>query len=122
VLAHPAGVDSLAFSRDGATLYSAGYVVRTWDVATGRERPRPEQADGATFTSLAVSPDGAILAGSQGGQIAAPADRVRSITLWDAGTGRRRVDLPTTENIPALAFLPDGKTLVALEGEKVLRL
>ncbi len=122
VLAQPAGIYALAFSPDGATLYTSGIVIRAWDFATGQERPRPEQAEGATFYSIAVSPDGATLAASHGYQVPAPAERVRSITLWDAATGRKRADLPTTELISALAFLPGGRALVALEGEKVLRL
>jgi len=124
-----ASVRSLAFSPDGRTLHSGGHVVRSWDFATGRERSRPEQPEHAAFDSVAISPDGKILAGGAPSQpydpktsSVPPVGPERSITLWDAATGRKLSQLPTTEPIAGLAFLPGGKALVALEGKGVARL
>ncbi len=123
-------VGFLAFSPDGSTLYGGGHVARAWDVTSGSERARPEQAANAAIYAIAVSPDGKTLAGGERYQQMPwpaagpfdPRDRVESITLWDAATGRKRAQLPTTEPITGLAFLPGGKTLVTLEGGRVVRL
>ncbi len=120
----PARIQSLAFSPDGAALYGVSYsILHAWDVSSGRKRPMELPAD-FTFDliDLAVSPDGASLAA---GIIHVPggdAPVTYSVALWDAATGRRRTELSTDKRVLAVAFLPGGRSLVALEDERVLRL
>jgi WD40 repeat protein len=45
------------------------------------------------------------------------------VRLWDAATGEELVRLPgQSDYVYALAFSPDGKTLVSSSGDKTLRL
>ena len=53
------------------------------------------------MTDLAFSPDGRSLAS---------ADDSGLVRVWDAQTGKPRVEL-SSENGPAVAFSPDGKAL-----------
>jgi len=129
VAAQNAPIGSLSFSPDGRTLYGGGHVVRVWDVASGREQPRPEQPEHSAFYSVAISADGKTLAGGSPYQPYDPETSSRalvgperSITIWDVATGRRLSQLPTTEPIVGLAFLPGSKALVSLDYQNVLRL
>ena len=112
-LAWPA---QMAFSRDGKTLaaaWQAGCVCR-WDVATGKVISQLE--DFATpALALAFSPDGKWLAWAGNDGV---------VRLREVATGKevRRIpgaDAPPASNngtpnqISALAFSPDGKTLLA---------
>ena len=113
-LAQPAGVTDLAFSPDGATLYSACTFVRVWDVSTGRERLKFDKPGSRVFR-VAVSPDGSVVAA--GDVAAANAGTGRTITLWDAATSQQRGEMPTDGKIRGLAFLPGSRTLVCLHEE-----
>jgi WD40 repeat protein len=108
------GVNSVAFSPDGTLLASGGWddTVRLWDVRTGKEL-RTLHAHKAMVGRVAFSPDGRLLA-SRGGLDG-------SVRLWDVTTGTQVQRFTGLSNVnpwrfnhdTALAFSPDGKTLVA---------
>jgi RNA polymerase sigma factor (sigma-70 family) len=117
---HLTPVCSVAFSSDGRTLVSCGYVllgmrtgepgesetrfVRFWDVATGKERP-PVLA-GLRSNRALLSPDGRT--------IASLGDLGKTITLLETATGGERARLVGhTESVFGVAFAPDGRTLAS---------
>ncbi len=101
---HTDGIGSVAFSSQSNTLV-AGVIdgsIKLWDVAS---RGVINDLDkGGSFTSVAYSGDGTILAlGSD-----------RTIRLWDVATGTEVAVLEGhTEKISSLTFLRDGKTLAS---------
>ncbi|MFO0796196.1 MAG: hypothetical protein U0804_01900 [Gemmataceae bacterium] len=97
-----------AFSADGKTvaLFGSDAHLRTFDAATGKEKVRLAPAFENTIQSIAVSADGARVAGSY-------RDVVR---VWDAATGKLVCEPNTKGSGPiswfaALAFAPDGTRL-----------
>jgi RNA polymerase sigma factor (sigma-70 family) len=124
----PAGGErALAFSPDGRLLAgSLGPVVRVWEVATGAQVRRLTGA-AQLVTALAFSPDGKSLA------VAGHSDL---LSLWEVATGQEhrlpigrgkpavRLDAegyrhPNTAALRfnALAFAPDGQTLLGGRGD-----
>jgi RNA polymerase sigma factor (sigma-70 family) len=107
------GVNSVAFSPDGATLASGGWddTVRLWDVATGKQI-RKIDAHKAMVGRVLFSADGKILAtrGALDG----------TVRLWDPVTGTQVQKFVGLSNINpwrfnhdlALAISPDSKTVV----------
>ena len=61
-------VHSVAFSRDGKTLASAGYEVRLWDIETGTTIGAPLENSASTMFII-FSPDGWTLVGVTEGAI-----------------------------------------------------
>jgi WD40 repeat protein len=106
--ASPGPAHALAFLGDGQTLLTAGSdpAVRAWDPATGQPRPWPWQP-GSPVARLAASPRGRVVAVSEVGR--------NLVSLVDADTGKLRGTLPVGPGA-ALAFSPDGNTLVAADG------
>ncbi len=103
-------VQEVAFSPDAAALatYSGveGGTVQVWDVASGKSRT----IGGASWvSSVAFSPDGAILA---------IADVSGGVTLWDVATGEDRGSIASEPSGGALsiAFSPDGAILATGDG------
>ncbi|WP_165959071.1 serine/threonine-protein kinase [Actinomadura sp. KC345] len=90
---------SLAFTPDGRALAGGGGSVRLWDVNTGATIRTFAGIKGRAH-SVAVSPDGRILAGSSD---TGPA------LLWDLATGRRIRELSGMGNSSGpMAFSPDS--------------
>ena len=121
-------ITALAFSEDNTILISLdsfGDIIY-WDVETGSKLLDPRNVD--TYEVAALS---------QNGSMAAIGDKNGTqIHLWNTTTGRRRVTLNGHTNffkegpnedekeadIQAMAFTPDGKTLVSGSEDKTVQL
>ena len=110
---HATGVNSLAFSHDGATLVTGSFLVANlWDILTGRRVASATHP--GEVTAVASSPVEAVLAfGSY------------TIRLWDV---ERRLDIASLEGpfdgdgVLSLAFSPEGATLAAGYQEGIIKL
>jgi WD40 repeat protein len=104
---------ALAFRPDGKRLAVAGHdgAIRVWEPQTGR-LAQVLLGNGLVL-ALAWSPDGQVLA--TGSWL-----RRQSVQLWDAETGRLLRSLATEpdDTFTALAFAPDGRTLLGWAGKK----
>jgi WD40 repeat protein/transcriptional regulator with XRE-family HTH domain len=115
---HTYCVPSLAFGPDGKMLVSASWdgTVRLWDVETRQPLGEPLTA-GEMVGSMALSPDGRILATGHGG-------RDTNVVLWDLET-HQPIGLPLaghTEDVVWLGFSPDGRTLISSSADATIRL
>jgi len=118
---HGRGVQCLALSNDGKRLVSGGSDGKMWlwdvenDKQLGRlqdaDPPNPKFDDG-TFSpfSLALSPDGTLLA---------TAHATQPIYIWEMATGKELRKLTNPKlSVAALAFAPDNKTLAVSGGNE----
>jgi serine/threonine protein kinase/WD40 repeat protein len=129
----PLNADDVAenpFSPDGTRLVTArnAYPTRktptrvsVWDLSTGREAAGWDVPD-AILHALAASPDGKLVAGVSGGQIAVGKGEVthpgaRTIKVWEAAAGKELHTLPlarlpgTGTQLVWAFFSPDGSRL-----------
>ena len=111
---HEGRIGALRFSPNGSTLYSAGSrSVIAWDLEGSSRLGRPFSfSPGDTPVSLAISPDGSLMATPHG-------KGSDQIALRDVGSLKpaRPPLQPGLGRIFALAFAPDGKHL-AVGGER----
>jgi WD40 repeat protein/beta-lactamase regulating signal transducer with metallopeptidase domain len=135
---HKGAVRNLALSPDGKMLATASWdgTVKLWETAaladlsddrTVKPRASLPASPGQHFNGVAFSPDGKLLAAAENPMPAQPnrpaQGRVGQIKLWDlAKTGELGVLTPRhifkghVGEALALAFSPDGKTLVSVGG------
>ena len=135
VLSHPKAVKAVAFSPDGkiALTGSIDRMARLWDVSTGKPIGAPMNHDSEVF-AVSFSPNGKMIL---------TASRDGAARLWDAGTTRATgvvlrhpysirdndsslgPDSETREQtslIKAIAFSPDGKTVLTGSVDATARL
>ncbi len=119
-IAHHGEVGELAFSPDGTTLAAtcSATGVMVWDVATGQQHLISQGYD-SMVSSVAFSPDGAILADGSGNGWSDPG----SVRLWDVATGTERAILRGhTAWVRSVAFSPDGRLVASGSGDRTVRL
>jgi WD40 repeat protein/serine/threonine protein kinase len=111
---HKDVVRSIAFAPDGRTLATAGglkaeagedWAIHVWDVAAAICVRRLE-GHSDVVRSLAFSPDGKTLA---------TASNDTTVRIWQAGTGRLLNMQLTSSQLVALAFAPDGGTIMVAD-------
>jgi WD40 repeat protein len=110
---HEGSIGSLLFLEDSETLISGGRngSLVAWNVATGDQTRRADDY-GAAITSLAVSPDGSLLA------VAANEEKIR---ILDPRSLKPRQEWRTYGGpVSVVAFSPDGARLLAAGSEGVV--
>jgi WD40 repeat protein len=99
---------AVGFSKDGTKLYVAGTGLRVLDVATKKELRKV--AAGMNWRSLAVSPDGKLVAVGHQTQ--------GQVKLFDTATWQEVATMSQHQNlIHEVNFAPDGKTLMSASGD-----
>ncbi len=109
----------VAFMPDGKTIVvSKGKSLTLWDFASGTLR-RNLTAGADSFDAIALSPDGRIIAASNGNYD----NRAFVIHLFDSTTGAAIRTLTGHKSLlVALSFTPDGKTLVSGDDDGAMKL
>jgi WD40 repeat protein len=106
IAVHSAGVTSVRFSADGATIASADLTgAIEFRRAADWTRMRVLH-HGAEVYALAFSPDGKTLASSGGDSV---------IAIWDVATGKRIRSIREARRSLAVTFSPSGELLVGTE-------
>jgi WD40 repeat protein len=108
-----AEVNAIALTPDGTTLISAGSgSITQWNLQTGVRSSLPGHEQ--IITSLALSPDGTLLASGSWDH---------TIKLWQLETGKLLHTLKGhTDAITAVAISPDGQTLISGSRDRTIRL
>jgi len=112
---HPSITECVVFSPDGRTLASGGKdgEIILWDVHSHMQRSTLRSPYGNLVWDLAFSPDGNSLAAAEGGFRALSRLGGHIATIWNPRSGALLATLDGhTSDVRALAFSPDGKTLV----------
>ncbi|MGB3534856.1 MAG: serine/threonine-protein kinase [Microcoleaceae cyanobacterium] len=96
---------TVAVSPNGQTLVAGGFgTIKVWDLATGK-LIHTIKAHSSWVRSLAISPNGEILASSSND---------KTIRLWDLEQGvRKRTIEGHTDSVNTIVFSPDGQTLAS---------
>jgi WD40 repeat protein len=111
---HVDAVNAVAFSPDGSLLVTAArdHDVVVWDVASGRQVRRFEEAQSASVEDARFSPDGRWIVTA--GPISA--------RIWSVSDGRPLQYLyGPTSTLTAAAFAPDSRTIVTREENGTVR-
>jgi len=98
-------VNSAVFSADGKTLWAGWWQdLQTWDLASRAEVGPPVYAHTFAVASVALSPNG---------QMLATASLDKTVRLWDSAT-RKPLGLPLIhkDRVQQVAFSPDNRMLV----------
>ena len=111
---HEGGIDSVAFSPDGATLASASSdSVCLWDTKKATRKARLTDHIGR-ITSITFSPDGQTLVSGGGGYMDA------KVRLWDVKTGEQKQVLTGNKGgMNNIVFSPDGTACAGASGSIV---
>jgi WD40 repeat protein len=111
---HKGPVVSVAFSRDGKTLVSAGtdFTLRVWDVE--KKEVRQTIKPHAVLFFASISPDGKMLASGS-------ADN--TVKLWSAETGKCLATFTGhTNTVSTVVFSPDGKFVASGSNDYSVRI
>jgi DNA-binding beta-propeller fold protein YncE len=102
----PSTHPNFAFTPDATKLIAGGRGrITVWDLATRKVARSIRLADEGYY-SIAISPDGKLLAASGG------KERIQLVDL-ESGRTIRVLEIEEKDTVPCLAFSPDGKTLAA---------
>lgn len=95
----------LSFSPDNRLLFvgTSDGNLRIWDTSTWTEVGPSKDGQPWTFSSLALSPNGRLLAASG----------IHSIAIWDTTTHDWSSTIPTPGYVQVLAFSPDSKSVAS---------
>jgi WD40 repeat protein len=117
---HTNPVYCIAFSPDSKTLASGGSdgAVTLWDVASGeKKKTLPDVTSGAVVW-IRFAPDGHAVATFGLREV-----RTTDPVIWDVTSGKQLASLQGhTDKVNALAFSPDGKTVVTVSKDSTIRL
>ncbi|RKU16433.1 hypothetical protein C6503_12455 [Candidatus Poribacteria bacterium] len=120
---HTDTVYSVAYSPDGKTIATASRgEVRFWDAKTGRHTVTLKEHM-LSPDLIAYSPDGKTIATAIGSPHYRQHDEI--IYFWDANTGVHKKDCKNSKKevfgfVKSVTYSPDGKTIAAAIGNKVL--
>jgi WD40 repeat protein len=118
---HSAAVFALAFAADGTTLISAGdegdFII--WDAAAGKRTAAGKTAY-RSIAALAVGPDGKLCTAGVDNVAGAEVGMIRFWTIPDAKEAFKAITLRASAL--AVAFSPDGKSLVTGGRDEAVRL
>ncbi len=110
---HPLGVLTLEFTQDGKTLLSSGLdgVVRTWDVATGKDKVLFKGGKDAAPWA-AISPSGRTAAWTSGRSPEMKDKKPDAVTVINLVTGKSLASLKHADTVLYVAFAAGGRLLV----------
>jgi len=111
LMGHLGYINSLAMNKDGTRAITAGQdgTARLWDLVKGMEiqtfkhAPVPAKSSAQSVWGAALSPDG---------KLAVTASVDRTVRIWEVASGKELRRLPHTSLIYAVAFAPDGRTIL----------
>jgi WD40 repeat protein len=114
-------IDSIAFTPDGSSLIAAGgYEAHTWDVHSGQLLQT--QASDIPIWSIALSPDGSLMAWGGGErQYISGNEQQYIVQMWDVATGQPLYTLQEQDGVVfKVLFSPDGQLLATWNDDNTL--
>jgi WD40 repeat protein len=95
------GIGGVSFSPDGTRVMAGGAAVKVWDL---RDRAGGEWADPPSPGAAAFLPNG---------NVVAPAEDGRTLTVWDARGRKQKAFSAAPVPVSSIAVSPDGRTIAA---------